>query len=88
MEVTIAVMIISGALIAVYSQQTDRGCDPVKYDIATYYGTNYIAPNGQILNPTNYWFTSYLNEKMTETFWGTDDNGNPVSASLSMNHPL
>ncbi|RZB30302.1 MAG: hypothetical protein SRB1_02582 [Desulfobacteraceae bacterium Eth-SRB1] len=40
MEATIAMIIISGALIAVYSQQTDRGVDPVEY---------YDSLQGQIL---------------------------------------
>ena len=64
------------------------GCDPVKYNIADDYGTNYISPNGQISGPANYWFTEYSSDGVTETFLGTDDNGNPISTSYYMNHPL
>ena len=60
------------------------GCGPIKTNIAEDYGTNSIAPGGQISDPANYWFTSYVSETMTETFWGADNNGNPVSASYTM----
>ena len=60
------------------------GCDPIKTNIAEDYGTNHIPPSEQISDPANYWFTSYSSESMTETFWGVDDNGNPVTASYTI----
>jgi len=59
-------------------------CDAIKYNIATDYGTNYISSNGQISDPINYFWTDEPAWTTTETFLGTDDNGNSVSASYSI----
>ncbi|MBW2559060.1 MAG: hypothetical protein JRD69_09570 [Deltaproteobacteria bacterium] len=54
-------------------------CDSVREDITTYYNANYISPNGQISNPTNYvYFNPGYTYTTTETFNGLDDNGNNV----------
>ncbi len=61
-----------------------RGCDPMKTNIAQDYGANYITSGNSISDPENYWYTDLNSETMTETFYGTDDNGNQVQASLKM----
>lgn len=62
-------------------------CDDEKYAIALYYGTDYIAPGGQISDsPSAPNFVDLINGysyTVTETFKGTDDNGNSVQTSYS-----
>jgi len=62
-----------------------QSCDPVKYDIATDYGTNHIIPDEQITDPLNFVdLTNGYSYTVTETFWGIEDgSGNPVSTSYS-----
>ncbi len=61
-------------------------CDPVKTDIATQFGTNYIPPGGSIFWGNNWiWFLSGQTGTVTETFWGVDGNGNNVQSSYSIN---
>jgi hypothetical protein len=57
---------------------TQGGCDP---QVPLNY---FINGNGQLIH-TNKWFaTPYSPNIFTLTYWGTDDNGNPVTLSNSM----
>jgi len=58
-------------------------CDPIKTDILTKFGTNIISPGGQIIYSNAWVCTNDISVTVTETYWGTDDNGNAVQDSYS-----
>jgi hypothetical protein len=58
-------------------------CDDIKTDISSKFGTNYISQSGNIISNNRWVFTSASTLVVTETFSGTDDNGNSVSDSYS-----
>ena len=66
-----------------YSDPNSDDCDPVKTDIADKYGTNYISPGGQIMSNNEWVWTTATPMTVTETFNGTDDNGNFVTANYT-----
>ena len=43
-----------------------------------------INANGELIRNNEYFSTYYSTERFTLTYWGVDDNGNPVSVSNSM----
>ena len=54
------------------------GCDPqgsVNY---------FISGNGQLIHTNKRFFTPYSSNIFTLTYWGTDENGNPVTVNSSM----
>ena len=66
-----------------YDNANGYNCDPVKTDIATWYGTNYISPGNEIIRNNDWVFTDTLPMIVTETFNGTDDNGNFVTTNYT-----
>jgi hypothetical protein len=66
-----------------YIEPVASFCDTVKTDIATWYGTNYIPAGGSIVRNNDWTWTEEASLTLTETFWGTDSNGNAVSRSYS-----
>jgi cysteine-rich repeat protein len=60
-------------------------CDPLKTDITVWFGTNTIPSGGTInsINSQYLWTDPSDTITLTETFYGTDDNGNSVQSSYS-----
>lgn len=71
------------------TQKTPPSNCPVKTDISTYLGTNYVSGKGTIIAPTTltYFYTTASSDILYETIWGTDDNGNSVSVYYEIIHP-
>lgn len=63
------------------------GCESPKYDPVAKFGTNRINPNGQVTANNRWFWTTYHPDKMTETWYGTDDNGNSVEDSHIIDTP-
>jgi len=63
------------------------GCEPSVYDPVAKFGTDRINPNGQVTASNRWFWTTRHPQRMTETWYGTDDNDNSVEVSFSIDTP-
>jgi len=60
------------------------GCEGKVYDPVDKFGTNRINPNDKVSASGRWFWTAYSPDKMTETWYGTDDKGNDRDVSYSI----
>ena len=66
----------------------DETCDSLVYDAVAKFGTDRIDADGSLSTIEKRWFrTSHYPDRMTETWEGVDELGNPIEVSYSIDIP-